>query len=950
MQWLTYLIRTPLGRAALCLLALLGGASSRAGSCVGAACVVAGPRLLSVDSGRSVILNTLIEGLLGGGNLSATALDWNAVAQADVRLDTFLNLLQARVSAASVQDALNTQITAATLFEVAAQAAQADGNVAAASALNLLAARVGGLSGTLRLGDLLQLSFPPGAFTDARLNLLNLVLGGAQLFNTRNAVTTGTTPITLTGVSVDLRTLGLGLDTVTPTVQAFVQVIEPPVYVCGPQGAEFHTAAVRLKLNVNLGNLNVGVPATGLTLTLTRLNLYLEVAQAAGTIGLIDAVADAVTLSATPGVAKLGLGTIPDATFFNRTVADPFTALTPAIIGTTQISVSVPLGRDVNVNLDVNARGLASGTPGPGSLTFSGPYPQTQTVSSGAVGVTSLVTSLVDSLTLSLTVSAGQTLLSPVLTLVNVAISNVLAPVTSTLKLVLRPVLVAVLNAAVDQVLTLLGIRIGEAVLTVTGVNTVCTVTGRVYSDQQPDGTPNPGETWPGPTVTVNALRGGRVVGTVSVPAGSGAYSLSVPENTGALLLSTSPTSLTPTAPGGFVFVNPPTGQVTLSVPPGATSVPDQNFGLFAGDRLTTLVFRDDGRDAVINGVPVSGVPHDVLRQLSELPVAGLTLTAQGSGGSGGTRSATTDQTGAATLYLPLGWTGVTLSAGIVPARDALTGLRVDSAVILATDPLGSGLSPAPLPTPAGTVRAAQLGLTGRPALTPNTAASTEAPATLTYTHQLEPGTLGTLTLSAAGPYPVSVAVDRDCDGTISAAERSAGPTLTVDGSWPRDASGRLRACAAETTVTVPATAAPGTSGVTTTTAALSWALRPVTDSAQATDTTTVIPGATLGKTVQNLTRQEGPAPSVDARPLDTLRYCLNVQNTAPNPITGAVISDTVPGPTQYVSGSLTLNGLPVSDAADTDAAEITAGTVTYRLGTLLPGATARACFDVTVP
>lgn len=947
MQWLTYLIRTPLGRAALCLLALLGGASGRAGSCVGTACVVAGPRLLSVDSGRSVILNTLIEGLLGGGNLSATALDWNAVAQADVRLDTFLNLLQARVSAASVQDALNTQITAATLFEVAAQAAQADGNVAAASALNLLAARVGGLSGTLRLGELLQLSFPPGAFTDARLNLLNLVLGGAQLFNTRNAVTTGTTPITLTGVSVDLSALGLGLSTVTPTVQAFVQVIEPPVYVCGPQGAEFHTAAVRVKLNVNLGNLNVGVPAAGLTLTLTRLNLYLEVAQAAGTIGLIDAVADAVTLSATPGVAKLGLGTIPDATFFNRTVADPFTALTPAIIGTTQISVSLPLVGSQSVNLDVNARGLASGTPGPGSLTFSGPYPQTQTVSSGAVGVTSLVTSLVDSLTLSLTVSAGQSILSGLQTVVNAAISNALAPVTSTLKLVLRPVLVAVLNAAVDQVLTLLGIRIGEAVLTVTGVNTVCTVTGRVYSDQQPDGTPDPGETWPGPTVTVNALRGGRVVGTVSVPAGGGAYSLSVPENTDALLLSTSPTSLTPTAPGGFVFVNPPTGQVTLSVPPSATSVPDQNFGLFAGDRLTTLVFRDDGRDAVINGVPVSGVPHDVLRQPSELPVAGLTLTAQG---SGGTRSATTDQTGAATLYLPLGWTGVTLSAGIVPARDALTGLRVDSAVILATDPLGSGLSPAPLPTPAGTVRAAQLGLTGRPTLSPNNAASTEAPATLTYTHQLEPGTLGTLTLSATGPYPASVAVDRDCDGTISAAERSAGPTLTVDGRWPRDASGRLRACAAETTVTVPPTATPGTTGVTATTATLNWALRPVTDSAQATDTTTVIPGATISKTVQNLTRQEGPAASVGARPQDTLRYCLNVQNTTPNPITGAVISDTVPGPTQYVSGSLTLNGLPVSDIADTDAAEITAGTVTYRLGTLPPGATARACFDVTVP
>lgn len=933
--------RTSLGRALLGLLALLSVTAAHAGSCSGTACVVAGPRLASVDSSRSVILNALLEGLLGGGNVSAAVIDWNAVAQTDVRLDTFLNLLRANVGAGSVQDALNTQISVATLITTAAQAAQADGATAAASALNALAAQVGGLSGTLRLGDLLQLSFPAGAFADARLNLLNLVLGGAQLFNSSNAVTTGSTPVTLAPVSVNLSALGLGASTVTPTVQAFVQVIEPPVYTCGPQGTTFHTAGVRVKLNVDLGGLNLNVLNgvgldTGTDLTLSQLTLYLEVARASGTIGLVNAVADAVTLTVQPGVAQLALGTLNDAAFFNRTNPTPFSGLTAAKIGTAQLTV---LGVGA-VNLDVTAVGQATSTSGSASLTFTGPYPQTQTVSAGAAGVTDLVTSLVNSLTVGVTLSAGQSIPPLLAGTVNAAVTNALAPVTNTVKLVLRPVLISTVTALIDQVLTLLGVRIGEAVLTVAGVSTVCTVTGRVYSDAQPDGTRDPAETWTGPAVNVNALRGGQVVTTAAVPTGSGTFSLAVPENTDTLLVSTSPTATAPAAPTGFVFVNPVGGQVSLSVSAGSLSVPDQDFGLFAGDRLNVLVFRDNG--------PSGGVPHDVIRQASEQPVSGLTLTAAG---SGGTRAATTDASGAALLYLPLGWTGVTLDASVTPARDALTGLSVDGSVTFATDATGTGLRPAPLPAPAGAVRTVQLGLTGRPALTPDRAGRAEAPATLVYAHTLAPGTPGTLTVTTGGPFPASVAIDRDCDGTISNSERAAqGSALTVDASWPRDASGALSACAAEVTVQVPAGTAPGTVGATPGTLTLTWSARPVTDAAQVTDTTTVISGASVVKSVQNVTTGDPAGTAIQARPGDRLRYCLNVTNTTPDPITGATLSDTLIGAATYLPGTLTLDGAALTDATDADAAEFTSGTVTYRLGTLTPAAMSRACFDVQVP
>ena len=39
------------------------------------------------------------------------------------------------------------------------------------------------LSQTIRLGDLLQVTFPDGSFADAQLNVLNLVTGTIELYN-----------------------------------------------------------------------------------------------------------------------------------------------------------------------------------------------------------------------------------------------------------------------------------------------------------------------------------------------------------------------------------------------------------------------------------------------------------------------------------------------------------------------------------------------------------------------------------------------------------------------------------------------------------------------------------------------------------------------------------------------------------------------------------------------
>ena len=137
------------------------------------------------------------------------------------------------------------------------------------------------------------------------------------------------------------------LTTVNPggTVQLFVQVVEPPVYVCGEQGSTFHTAAVRVKLNVNLNGLTVNVLGlSNATVALTNLTLYLEVARATGTLDLVNAVSQALTLKATPGLARLGLGQISDAVFFDRGRTAPMTLPAYAKIGAVTANLGLVLG------------------------------------------------------------------------------------------------------------------------------------------------------------------------------------------------------------------------------------------------------------------------------------------------------------------------------------------------------------------------------------------------------------------------------------------------------------------------------------------------------------------------------------------------------------------------------------------------------------------------------
>lgn len=475
------------------------------------ACVSAGPRLVQVNSTQSPVLNLLFTTLLPGTNINITALDWNSIAGADVNLNALLTQLNGGVVVSDPSQVLNANITLAQLQAALVSVLQADGQTAAANALNLLTPSLSGLTGTIRLADLLQVSLPPGSLANVNLDVLDLITGGVQIYNFRNVLTTPT-PVTLT--TAQLAPLGLaGL----ANVRVWAQVVEPPVYNCGPVGSAFHSAAIRIKfdfdiaqgLNVAplisaLNGLNVGglvsLSGTAITASLLHLSVYADVARAEGTINAVNLASNAVTLQARPGLVNLYVGTISDAVFFNRSATLTPASVTPINATTLNVTVAVSLLSnalklaDVDVPLTVSLRAVATGTPGFQSVAFNGPYPQTRTLSTGTVSASLMVTTLINSLDVQITsgtpvvrlVNNLITLPLPVNTIVNALVSTLLPPLRTVTNTLVGPVLTAVLGGVVDNLLGLLGIRIGQAIFTVESISQSCAATVQLVKTLAP--------------------------------------------------------------------------------------------------------------------------------------------------------------------------------------------------------------------------------------------------------------------------------------------------------------------------------------------------------------------------------------------------------------------------------------------------------------------------------
>ena len=87
------------------------------------------------------------------------------------------------------------------------------------------------------------------------------------------------------------------------------------------------------------------------------------------------------------------------------------------------------------------------------------------------------------------------------------------------------------------------------------------------------------------------------------------------------------------------------------------------------------------------------------------------------------------------------------------------------------------------------------------------------------------------------------------------------------------------------------------------------------------------------------------------AAPNDTLVYSIHFRNAGTVTLTGVKIKDEIPENTTYIGESMSLNGVPLTDAADSDRGTffISNNTLIWDVGTLEPGAIEEATFKVRI-
>ena len=893
----------------VCLLALALLASVPAFACTTGGCVAAGPRLASVDSTRGALINALL-GRLTNSTLSVSALDWNSVATGSVSLAKTVSLLQADLAVSTPVTALNTNTTLAKIVGAAASAATQDGKTALAASLGQVALALTPLSGQIKLGDLLTTD---GGLGNTTINALQLVTGAIQLYNSKNVLAT---PQTITIAGADLGLLGATLT----NLSLAAQVVEPPVYVCGPTGSGFHTATIRIKLGIDLVSVNLNtallaaIPLVNtVSLSVTRLDLYLEVARADGAIGAVDAIANVFGVQAKPGLADLYLGIIPDNVFFNRGRALQASDVTPGTIASLTIN-----GGSVAVKAKAVAKGQ---TPGTSALQFTGPYPQTLTAYTQTGFVSGLLTSLVNNLTLSVT---------PSLLGLEVVVLDTLKVV---FQLQLVPTLLDVVSKVVDPLLETLGVRLGEVDVTAGGTMNLCSLNGCVYADANHSGTQDSSESGTQLTLYAKlvdpARPAGPAVAVVPVTPSTGTFGFTGVQATNwTVVVNSDPTTavVAPAVPAGWVATHAPALTLPVSMNNDSAFV---RFGLYNGSKVSGMVFNDNGTGG--------GTANNGLKEASESPVVGGTVKAIDGASAVVLDTATTGDAGTYTLWVPATSTSVKVTQAAVATWVSTGGSPGTSggAYVLATDTTTfshtaagqtvTGVNFADVP-------ASRLETEGQQSAAPGGA--------VFYPHSFTAGTAGSLTLSAsptsATPgWGQTVFRDTNCDGRLDAGETPVTAAIAVTADQ--------RVCVL-VKVAVPATASQGQKQTLDVGASLALSNHTLVLDQHRTDLTLVgqpnDTGLRLTKTVDRSAAKTG----------DTLVYTITYLNQGTTPLSGLKVHDATPAYTLMATAACGTSPSPLVCSVAAKPAPGATGAVQWTFtGDLPSGASGTVTFSVVV-
>lgn len=929
-------------RLALVALVVLAGSPARAATCYDTACVEIGARLTSVDSNRSYLLNSLLGGLLGS-SISLQVADWQALTAAQINLLDLLQAVQSQATLGTPQDALDTTVDAVKIFNAAASVLQLRGQTVAGNAVQTIASRVG--AGYIKLGDLISVCSTCLSYGDINFNALDLVNGAVSLFNYQNLASTPT-PITISGASIGLSSLG--------TVLLYAQVLEPPVMICRPATSQFYGAALRLKLDATLASVNLTVAlanqisllgislnglVTGLQAQLSKVTVFASIARAQGTLQSVNALGSVVKGQAAPGLVDLYIGQIDDSVFFNHShTINAATDLQSGTVGSLTLSIA-----GIPITVAIKAKASASGqSPFYTPLTFNGPFPETQTVSTSGSFVTNLVTSLLNTLTIDFEVAGLGALSGLVTGILNVTLGLLKPVLVFLFQQSLSPVVNSLLSSVLDPMLTLLGIKLGEAYITVLGARRRCTytVSGTVYRDSNRNGFKDGTET--GTSLTLYA----KLI-SESTPTGPATSSATVDPTTGAY-------SFTGVAAGSYRIViddNTTLSDVTpRSIPSGwtateqpsllrvgvvvASDLPNQNFGLADVTSVAGRVFRDSGTSA--------GTANDGIRNGGEFGSSGVTLQLLN---AGGTVLDTTTTAGDGTYQLFIGSSVAagsilrvveTNSAGAVSTGGSAgtTGGSYNRTTDTVTFTLAAatsytGVDFGDVPTAQLTADDQQTALPGSPVF---------------YAHRFIAGTAGSVLFStthtltpAIDGWSEVIFLDANANGRIDTGESVINGAITVTEGQTLDVIVK---------VLVPNSAVFGARNQAVLHADFTF-----------TGATPAL-SLTLTRTDLTLTGARGTAglaltKSVDkaaAKPGETITYTISFTNESPGSLTHVVVSDATPAFTRFAAAAVALSPSGLGAVTLTAPAVGASGTIAWSfVGELTSGATGTVTFSVTV-
>ena len=479
--------------------------------------------------------------------------------------------------------------------------------------------------------------------------------------------------------------------------------------------------------------------------------------------------------------------------------------------------------------------------------------------------------------------------------------------------------------------------------VTPVGIN----VTGTVYNNVNHNATKDPGETGTGLTLYAKLIQSGVVVQVVPVDttignAASGTYTFTaVTIGTYSIIVDNNNLAgdVTPTLPAGWIGTEVPNQTLPLSVTQSTTPMPNQNFGLYNGSKISGSVFKDTG----LGG---GGIANDGVRNGSEAGISGATLsTTNASCVSSLCDTTTSDGNGNYTLYIP-----AAVGAGLVAINEVNASGYVSTGGTAGTSG-GSYVRAGDATSFTNAVGASYTGVNF--ADVPDNGFLTDGsqnglPGTvLFYAHTFTAGSAGSVAFSTANvPSPATPAwsntlyQDSNCNGTLEAGEGAS--VLSAASVTP----GQTLCVIAK--VFIPAGAPMGAKDVITLTATMTYsnANPALVRSYTHTDTTSV---SAVGASALTLTK------SVDkayALPNEVITYIITYANTSAVAIANVTISDAVPAYTLYVGNSAGCPNLVARSgcAVLTEPANNAGGALVWRItGNLAPGASGTVSYQVRV-